>query len=79
MKLTWDALIGFARNAIGRGIGARGLRSVLEALLRRTMFDLPSIPEIAKWRIYRDGVLGESKIRLEQRLESEDEPERSVG
>ncbi len=44
VKLTFsdDALAAVTRKAIGRKTGARGLRSILEAILLDTMFELPS-------------------------------------
>jgi ATP-dependent Clp protease ATP-binding subunit ClpX len=36
---------------MARGTGARGLRSVLEGLLQRTMFDLPSIAGVTGCRV----------------------------
>ncbi|PHS23990.1 MAG: ATP-dependent Clp protease ATP-binding subunit ClpX, partial [Robiginitomaculum sp.] len=43
VKLTFseDALMAVARKAILRKTGARGLRSIMEAILLDTMFDLP--------------------------------------
>jgi len=45
VKLTFsdDALTSIARKAIGRKSGARGLRSIMEAILLDTMFELPSL------------------------------------
>ena len=40
--ITDDALHAIARKAILRKTGARGLRSILEASLLDTMYDLPS-------------------------------------
>ena len=37
-----DAIRAIASKAIGRGTGARGLRAVLESVMREVMFDLPS-------------------------------------
>ncbi|MDP1735966.1 MAG: ATP-dependent Clp protease ATP-binding subunit ClpX [Caulobacter sp.] len=42
LKFTDDALNAVARKAILRRTGARGLRSIMEAILLETMFDLPS-------------------------------------
>jgi ATP-dependent protease Clp ATPase subunit len=41
---------------------------VLEALLKHTMFDLPSMANIEKCRVDEELVLGDSEIHLEQRL-----------
>ncbi|HYN76257.1 MAG TPA: ATP-dependent Clp protease ATP-binding subunit ClpX, partial [Lamprocystis sp. (in: g-proteobacteria)] len=43
LEFTPEALTAIARKAIDHGTGARGLRSVLEGLLQRPMFDLPSM------------------------------------
>jgi ATP-dependent Clp protease ATP-binding subunit ClpX len=51
LEFTPEALAAIARKAIARGTGARGLRSVLEGLLQRTMFDLPSIPGVVACRV----------------------------
>jgi ATP-dependent Clp protease ATP-binding subunit ClpX len=37
-----DAVRAVARRALGRGTGARGLRAVLEEIMRDIMFDVPS-------------------------------------
>ncbi|HRD27709.1 MAG TPA: ATP-dependent Clp protease ATP-binding subunit ClpX [Caulobacter sp.] len=42
LKFTDDALSAVARKAIARKTGARGLRSIMEAILLETMFELPS-------------------------------------
>ncbi|MCD7061082.1 ATP-dependent Clp protease ATP-binding subunit ClpX [Pelagibacterium xiamenense] len=45
VELTFheDALKAIARQAIARKTGARGLRSIMEAILLDTMYDLPSL------------------------------------
>jgi ATP-dependent Clp protease ATP-binding subunit ClpX len=43
LSFTDDALRAVARKAILRKTGARGLRSILEAILLETMFDLPTL------------------------------------
>lgn len=43
-----EALEAAAEQAIERGIGARGLRAVLEDVMTQVMYDVPSDPEIAK-------------------------------
>jgi ATP-dependent Clp protease ATP-binding subunit ClpX len=79
LEFTSEALTAVAGKAIERRSGARGLRSVLEGLLKRTMFELPSMAGITKCRIDKDAVLGESDIHLEQGSEDDVEPERAVG
>jgi len=48
LRFTDDALIAIARQAIKRGTGARGLRSICEHLLLDTMYDLPSHDDIVE-------------------------------
>ena len=43
-----EALEAAAEQAIQRGIGARGLRAVLEEVMTQVMYDVPSDPEIAE-------------------------------
>ena len=43
LSFTDDALKAVARKAIARKTGARGLRSILEAILLETMFELPTL------------------------------------
>jgi ATP-dependent Clp protease ATP-binding subunit ClpX len=43
LTFSEDALTVIARKAIARKTGARGLRSILEAILLDTMFDLPGL------------------------------------
>jgi ATP-dependent Clp protease ATP-binding subunit ClpX len=46
--LTFDpaAIRAIARKAIERGTGARGLRAVIEEIMRDVMFDIPSRPDV---------------------------------
>ena len=41
-----DAVVEIARKAINKKTGARGLRSIIEALLLKTMFKLPAMDDI---------------------------------
>ncbi len=51
-----DALEAIADLAIQRKTGARGLRSILEAIMRQTMFEIPSQEEVRQVIITRDTV-----------------------
>ena len=46
-----DALEAVAARAVDRGIGARGLRAVLEEVMNQIMYDVPSDPSINQVRI----------------------------
>ena len=41
-----EAIVEIAKKAINKKTGARGLRSILEALLLKTMFKLPAMDDI---------------------------------
>jgi ATP-dependent Clp protease ATP-binding subunit ClpX len=53
-----EALGAIVRKAIDRKTGARGLRSIMEAILLDTMFDLPSLEGIVEVMISRQVVEG---------------------
>ena len=63
VKLTFsdDALLAIARRAIGRKTGARGLRSILEAILLDTMFELPSLDGVEEVVINSEVVEGRAQ------------------
>ncbi|MBQ9329488.1 MAG: ATP-dependent Clp protease ATP-binding subunit ClpX [Oscillibacter sp.] len=59
-----EALDAIADQAIARNIGARGLRAVMENLLTRVMYDIPSDPTVTRVVITRACVLGEGEPQL---------------
>ena len=48
IKLTFrkDAVLEIAKKAISKKTGARGLRSIIEAILLKTMFKLPTMSNV---------------------------------
>jgi ATP-dependent Clp protease ATP-binding subunit ClpX len=61
LAFTKDALEGVAKKAINRKTGARGLRSILEANLLDTMFELPSLEGVSEVAINREVIEGRAK------------------
>jgi len=59
-----DALIAVAQKAMERKTGARGLRSILEAVLLDTMYDLPSSETISKVVVDEGVIKGENAPML---------------
>ena len=55
-----DALNAIARKAMERKTGARGLRSIVEAVLLDTMYDLPSMKGVSKVVIDETVIKGDS-------------------
>ena len=58
LSVAAEALGAIARKAIDRKTGARGLRSIMEAILLDTMFDLPSLDGVDKVLISQQVVEG---------------------
>lgn len=56
-----DALISIARKAIERKTGARGLRSILEAILLETMYELPGLKGVKEVVISSEVVDGKAR------------------
>ena len=63
LEFTPEALVAIARKAIARGTGARGLRSVLEGLLQRPMFDLPSMTDVVGCLVDEAAVNGDGPVQ----------------
>ncbi|MEM6615891.1 MAG: ATP-dependent Clp protease ATP-binding subunit ClpX [Pseudomonadota bacterium] len=63
VQLTFsdEALIAVAKKAIERKTGARGLRSILEAILLDTMYDLPSLEGVEEVVISPEVVDGKAR------------------
>jgi len=55
-----DALRAVARKAMHRKTGARGLRSIMEAVLLDTMYEVPSEPDVCKVVIDESVIRGDS-------------------
>ena len=56
-----DAIAEIAKKAISKKTGARGLRSILENILLKTMFDLPDMDNAIKVTVDSSSVIGNSE------------------
>jgi len=56
-----DALRAIAKKAMNRKTGARGLRSIIEAVLLDIMYELPSMDNVSKIVVDETTIKGESK------------------
>jgi hypothetical protein len=65
LEFSDAALPEIAHRAIAQGTGARGLRSVLETVLQRTMYELLSHPDVARCRVDEDAVTGKGSVRFD--------------
>ena len=61
-----DALEAAADKAVERGIGARGLRAVLEEVMTQVMYDVPDQPDISKVTITAACVKDHAQPELER-------------
>ena len=71
LDFTAEALKAIAEQAIERKTGARGLRSVVEALLLNTMYDIPSVSDVQKVVVDENAVKNGSEplvIKSSERL-----------
>ncbi len=73
VELTFEkeALVEIAEKAIERETGARGLRSIMEQILRKTMFDIPSVDDVEQCVIDADVVKGLGEVRLIKKEDSQ--------
>ncbi|MGR9052170.1 MAG: ATP-dependent Clp protease ATP-binding subunit ClpX [Gammaproteobacteria bacterium] len=73
VELAFDeqALAAIAEKAIARDTGARGLRSIMEQILRKTMFELPSYDDVERCIIDDKVVKGETEIELVRKSEAQ--------
>ena len=59
-----EAFTAIAKMAIERKTGARGLRSILEGIMMRPMFSLPSEGDVARVIVTADFVRGEKPLTV---------------
>ena len=61
LEFTEDALNAIVDKAIERKTGARGLRSIMEDVMRDIMYEIPSNPKIVKCTVTKDTVVNHAK------------------
>ena len=61
LTFTEDALKAVSARAIQRKTGARGLRSIMEAILLTTMFDLPGLEAVEEVVVNREVAEGRAQ------------------
>ena len=65
LEFTPEALKAMAKKALERKTGARGLRSIVEAVLLDTMYDLPSIENLKKVIVDEETIVDNKPPKLE--------------
>ncbi len=69
LVINKDALSALAKEAIKRGTGARGLRSIFERIMLDVMFDIPSRTDVRSVTITEAVVRGERPPVVKRRIE----------
>ncbi|WP_347988155.1 ATP-dependent Clp protease ATP-binding subunit ClpX [Methylomonas sp. AM2-LC] len=64
LEFTQDALVEIAEKAIERNTGARGLRGIMEHVLRKAMFDVPSRENVQRCIVTAELIRGEAEIQV---------------
>ena len=70
LEFTDEAVEEVAKKSFERKTGARGLRSILAAVMNEVMYEIPSDDTIAKCVITKDAVDGTAKPLIEYRSEN---------
>lgn len=73
LEFKQESLEAIVDKAIERKTGARGLRSIIEEIMRDIMFDVPSTPNIAKCIITKETVINNTtpEIIIDENRENE--------
>ena len=79
LEFEQEALEAIVTKAIERNTGARGLRSIIEEIMRDVMFDIPSNPKIEKCIITKETVLDGKppKLIINENKIIEDKPQKA--
>ena len=64
LEFNQDALDAIVEKAIERNTGARGLRSIIEEIMRDVMYDIPSNEKITKCTITRETVVNKAQPEI---------------
>jgi len=64
LEFQEDAIRAIAREAMKRGTGARGLRSIIEDIMLDVMYDIPSRDDVAKCMVTKEVVLNREEPLL---------------
>jgi ATP-dependent Clp protease ATP-binding subunit ClpX len=79
LEFREDALRAVATRAMQRRTGARGLRTILENVLLETMYELPSMRNVAKVVVDETVIEGATKPYIVYKSEDETQPRRVSG
>ncbi len=69
LEFQSDALQAIAKEALKRNTGARGLRAIIESIMRNVMYEVPSNSEISKCTVTQEAVLHQADPLLSKEKE----------
>ncbi|MDZ4404215.1 ATP-dependent Clp protease ATP-binding subunit ClpX [Prosthecobacter sp.] len=69
LSITRDAMLAMSKEAVSRGTGARGLRSIFERIMLDVMYDVPSRMDVRGVTINESVVKGERAALMRKRVE----------
>ncbi|MCB1277395.1 ATP-dependent Clp protease ATP-binding subunit ClpX [Prosthecobacter sp.] len=69
LSITRDAMLAMSKEAVARGTGARGLRSIFERIMLDVMYDVPSRMDVRGVTINESVVKGERSAMLRKRVD----------
>ena len=75
LKFEDEALNAIVEKAIERKTGARGLRSIIEEIMRDIMFEIPSNPNIEKCIITKETVLNKAEPKIIENVNKNEQKE----
>ena len=61
LEFTEDAINEIAKKAVDKGLGARGLRGILEGLMNDVMYEMPDKKDITKVIFDKNTILNKEK------------------
>ena len=73
-----EALTAIAQEAIKRNTGARGLRSIVEDLMKNVMYEIPTRPDIHKCIVTKEAVVNKEELLLVTTSERKKKKEESA-
>jgi len=65
LEITDEAYLEIARLAVKRNTGARGLRAIMEEIMQKYMYEIPSVENAAKLTITADVITDKAQAKIE--------------
>jgi ATP-dependent Clp protease ATP-binding subunit ClpX len=64
LEFVDEALVAIAQEALKRNTGARGLRAIIESIMRNVMYDIPSRTDVVKCIVTKEVVVNKEEPML---------------